>query len=247
MERTVTVITGGSMGIGLAVAQQQANCGDTVINLDLEDFIHPVNNTSWLRCDVSRVDQVNKAIASTIEKYGKIDRLVCNAGKHLSATIEETSELELDQMFALNVKGAYAAIRATLPCMREREAGAIVLMGSDQTTVGKRSSFAYGLTKAALGSMAKSIALDYAPFNIRVNAVCPGTIETPLFHGAIDNYVTQSGEDKSAVVNEEAAAQPLGRLGQPQDVAALVSFLLSDSAAFITGSLHAVDGGYTAQ
>ena len=131
--------------------------------------------------------------------------------------------------------------------MKRQRSGAIVVMGSDQSFVGKRNSFAYGLTKSALASIAKTTALDYASYNIRVNAVCPGTIETPLFHKAIDSYVSRSKVDKAVVVAEEAAAQPLGRLGQPKDVAELTYFLCSDSASFITGSLHAVDGGYTAQ
>ena len=95
--------------------------------------------------------------------------------------------------------------------------------------------------------MAKTTALDYAAFNIRANAVCPGTIETPLFHNAIDAYCKNSGANKADIVAQEGALQPLGRLGQPEEVAALTAFLASDSAGFITGSLHNIDGGYTAQ
>ena len=95
--------------------------------------------------------------------------------------------------------------------------------------------------------MAKTTALDYAAFNIRANAVCPGTIETPLFHNAIDAYCQRSGANKAEIVAEEAALQPLGRLGQPEEVAELVYFLASDKAKFITGSLQVIDGGYTAQ
>ncbi|MDM7859245.1 SDR family oxidoreductase [Alteromonas sp. ASW11-36] len=243
----VTIITGGSMGIGLAIAQQQVKSGAFVINLDLADFTESVTGAIWMECDVSNVERVSHVIQECVQRYGRIDRLVCNAGMHVSATIEETSEALLDQVLALNVKGAYAAIKAVLPQMKKQKNGAIVVMGSDQTTVGKTHSFAYGLSKAALGSIAKTTALDYAAYNIRSNAVCPGTIETPLFHKAIDNYVAKSGDNKADVVAEEAAAQPLGKLGQPRDVAALTGFLLSDEAQFITGSLYAVDGGYTAQ
>jgi 2-keto-3-deoxy-L-fuconate dehydrogenase len=99
----------------------------------------------------------------------------------------------------------------------------------------------------ALASIAKTTALDYALFNIRANAVCPGTIETPLYHQAIDNYCKRSGANKAEIHAEEAALQPLGRLGQPEEVAELVYFLASDKAKFITGSLQVIDGGYTAQ
>ena len=247
MAKVVTVITGGSMGIGLAIAEHQAANGATVFNLDLQDCCRPVENATWIKCDVSDIGQVKEAIAQCINKVGHIDRLVCNAGLHFSATIEDTSEEMLDKLFAVNVKGAFAAIQAVLPSMRTQQKGAIVVMGSDQSFVGKQNSFAYGLSKAALASMAKTTALDYAKHNIRVNAVCPGTIETPLFHKAIDKYIAQSGKNKQQVMLDEANEQPLGTLGQPEDVAAMTSFLLSDEARFITGSLHAVDGGYTAQ
>ncbi|MEW9798386.1 SDR family NAD(P)-dependent oxidoreductase [Alteromonas sp. CYL-A6] len=243
----VCIVTGGSNGIGLAVCERFASEGYQVINLDLSDFARPVSGARWHACDVSNVAAVEAVIAGCLQEWGRVDALICNAGIHLSATLEETTEAMLDKVFAINVKGAYAAIRAVLPAMKASQAGAIIVMGSDQSFVGKRNSFAYGLTKAALASVARTTALDYAAYNIRVNAVCPGTIETPLFHNAIDNYVAKSGEDKAAVVAQEAAEQPLGMLGQPEDVAELTFFLASDRAKFITGSLHAVDGGYTAQ
>ena len=131
--------------------------------------------------------------------------------------------------------------------MKAQRSGAIILMASDQAVIAKHNSFAYNLSKAALASMAKTTALDYAKFNIRANAVCPGTIETPLYHKAIDNYVARSGADKTQIHAEEAALQPLGRLGQAEEVAELTYFLASNKASFITGSLQMIDGGYTAQ
>ncbi|MCJ8321915.1 MAG: SDR family oxidoreductase, partial [Colwellia sp.] len=161
--------------------------------------------------------------------------------------IENTSETDLDKVFSINVKGAFAAIKAVLPNMKSNKNGAIILISSDQAIIGKQNSFAYNLSKTALASMAKTTALDYAQFNIRANAVCPGTIETPLYHQAIDNYCQKSGADKANIHQEEAKLQPLGRLGQPEEVAELVLFLASDKAKFITGSLQVIDGGYTAQ
>ncbi|GEA12395.1 SDR family oxidoreductase [Alteromonas sp. KUL49] len=245
--RPVCIVTGGSMGIGLAVCEQFSENGYDVFNLDICEPQRVLNNVNWLACDVSNVEQVSTSVALIVKGTERIDALVCNAGKHLSATIEQTSESQLDDMINLNIKGAYAAIKATLPQMKAQQSGAIVVMGSDQCFVGKRNSFAYGLTKAAIASIAKTTALDYAQYQIRVNAVCAGTIETPLFHNAINKYVAASGANKADVVKEEADLQPIGRLGQPEDVAAMTYFLCSEQAKFITGSLHAVDGGYTAQ
>lgn len=243
----VCIVTGGSLGIGFAVCKLFSQNGYQVINLDIRDFEQALPNAIWKPCDVSVVRNIEAAVNEVISSYQRIDALVCNAGIHVSATIEDTGEALLDKVLNLNVKGAYGAIKSCLPTMKEQGSGAIVVMGSDQSFIGKRNSFAYGVSKGALASMAKTTALDYAPHNIRVNAVCPGTIETPLFHNAIDNYVARSGADKNEVVAEEAAAQPIGRLGQPEDVAELTYFLCSNKASFITGSLYAVDGGYTAQ
>lgn len=239
----VCVVTGGSAGIGLAVVRRFMQSGFRVFNLDLE----PGSSGEHISCDVSEPSQVNAAIERVIAQAGRIDAVVSNAGIHLSATIEDTSEAQFDRLMAINVKGAFYLLKAVLPQMRQQRSGSIILMGSDQSVVAKPNSFAYNLSKSALASMAKTTALDYARYGIRVNAVCPGTIETPLYHQAIDRYCERSGADKNQVHQEEAALQPLGRIGQPEEVAALVYFIASDEAAFITGSLQLVDGGYTTQ
>lgn len=239
----VAIVTGGTKGIGLAVVKRLLTSGYEVHNLD----ITPSDVGIFHHCDVSDVEAVRRSINTIHEQSQRIDVLVSNAGKHLSANIESTDEQTLDALFALNVKGAYAAVQSVLPTMKANNAGSIVLIASDQALIAKQNSFAYNLTKHALASMAKTTALDYARFNIRANAVCPGTIETPLFHNAIDAYCDKSGANKADIVAEEASLQPLNRLGQADEVAALVSFLASDDASFITGSLQSIDGGYTAQ
>ena len=240
--KKVCIVTGGSSGIGLSIVKLFLDNNYLVFNLD----VTPSNVGDFCHCDITDVNAV-KHIMADISKQGQIDVLVSNAGIHFSGSIENTSEADLERVFNINVKGAYAAIKAVLPVMKAQKNGAIILMSSDQALIAKHNSFAYNMSKAALASMAKTTALDYAQFNIRANAVCPGTIETPLYHQAINNYCEKSGANKAEAHAEEAALQPLGRLGQAEEVAELVYFLASDNAKFITGSLQVIDGGYTAQ
>lgn len=241
--KKVAVVTGGSKGIGLAIVEKFIANDYQVYNLDLVASEIGI----YKQCDMSDMAQVAHVISDIIEKAGQIDALICNAGIHYSANIEGTSEQDFDKVFAVNVKGAYAAIQRSLSIMKSQQSGAIVIIASDQAMIGKTNSFAYNLSKHALASMAKTTALDYAKYNIRANALCPGTIETPLYHSAIDKYCAQSGSDKAIIHREEEALQPLGRLGQPEEVANYAYFLASEQASFITGSLQTIDGGYTAQ
>ena len=236
------VITGGSSGIGLSIVKLFLENDYLVFNLDLS----PSSLGEFCSCDVTNIEQVTDIVNRISQKHA-IDVLVSNAGIHFSANIENTNEADFDKVLNINVKGAYAAVKAVLPNMKMNKNGAIILMSSDQALIAKHNSFAYNLSKCALASMAKTTALDYATFNIRANAVCPGTIETPLYHQAIDNYCQNSGADKAEVHREEEKLQPLNRLGQPEEVAELVLFLASSKAKFITGSLQVIDGGYTAQ
>jgi 2-keto-3-deoxy-L-fuconate dehydrogenase len=236
------VITGGSSGIGLSCVELFLANGYHVFNLDMQSS--PLG--TFYQCDVTELNSVRSIIAD-IAKQHTIDVLISNAGIHFSGNIEHTTDEEFDRVFDINVKGAYAAIQGVLPSMKSANSGSIILIASDQALIAKQNSFAYNLSKAALASIAKTTALDYAQYNIRVNALCPGTIETPLYHKAIDNYVAHSGANKADVHHDEAQLQPLGRLGQPSEVAEFALFLASDNASFITGSLQVIDGGYTAQ
>lgn len=236
------IITGGSSGIGLSIVKVFLANDYHVCNLD----ISPSEYGQFYSCDITNHDEVTQVI-DLISKSSTVDVLVSNAGIHFSGNIENTSVVDLEHIFNLNVKGAYYAIKAVLPVMKKANTGAILIIASDQALIAKSNSFAYNLSKHALASIAKTTAIDYAAFNIRCNAICPGTIETPLYHKAINNYCEKSGADITKVHAEEAALQPLNRLGQPEEVAELALFLASDKAQFITGSLQVIDGGYTAQ
>lgn len=243
----ICIVTGGSYGIGDAICEKFNTQGYKVINLDIQANPAQSQAINWLRCDMSEASEVRQVIQQVIQQFGSVDCLISNAGIHFSATIEDTSEEDFDRIFNLNVKGAIAATKVVLPQMKTQQNGVILYMASDQALIAKHNSFAYNMSKAALASLAKTTALDYAKYQIRANAICPGTIETPLYHNAINNYVAKSGADINQVHTEEAALQPIGRLGKASEVAALAYFLASDEARFITGSLQVIDGGYTVQ
>ncbi|QGP49498.1 Cyclopentanol dehydrogenase [Piscirickettsia salmonis] len=241
MQDHVVVVTGGSMGIGLAVVKKFLQKKAIVYNLDLQSG----ESGRYLSCDVSDSQQVSRAIHEVIRQEGRVDILVSNAGVHFSATIENSAEADYQRVMDINVKGTFFSVQAVIAQMRQQKSGNIVLLSSEQAFVGKPNSSLYGMSKAAIASLARTTALDYAKFNVRVNAVCAGTIETPLYHQAIDNYCHRTGANLTQVHQEEAALQPLGRIGRPEEVAELVYFLASEKAAYITGSLQVIDGGYT--
>ncbi|MCL9783440.1 SDR family oxidoreductase [Vibrio sp. S4M6] len=234
------IVTGGSSGIGLAIAALFEQNNYAVFNLDLKEGEHG----EYHQCDITDHQAVQEQIQQ-ISEHHQIDVLITSAGIHYSATIEDTSEADFLRVFDINVKGTYSAVQAVLPAMKRQKSGSIIILSSEQALVAKPNSFAYNLSKTALASIAKTTAIDYAKYNIRANAICPGTIETPLYHTAIENYCRKSGADINEVHASEAELQPLGRIGQAEEVAEYALFLASDKATFITGSLQVIDGGYT--
>src|SRR5262249_39249863 len=148
---------------------------------------------------------------------------------------------------AINIYGSFYSVKYVLPYMKAAGKGSIVLMGSDQTISGKGQSSVYGLTKGAIGQLTKSTAIDYAKYNIRVNCICPGTIDTPLLHRAVTRFSSLNNEPYNNVMKALDAAQPWGRIGRAEEIATVVEFLLSDQNSFMTGSLVSSDGGYVCQ
>jgi NAD(P)-dependent dehydrogenase (short-subunit alcohol dehydrogenase family) len=222
----VAVITGAASGIGLATMDRFLDEGARVVNLDLHG--NPP-------CDISSETSVAEAFARIAATHGRIDVLCNNAGIAIRKTIEDYSVEEWDRLFAVNVRGLFLSSRHALPLMPR--GSAIIHSSSVVALTGVRNRAAYSATKGAIVSLTRNMALDYAPRGIRVNAVAPGFIDTPLL------APLHKDPARLAAIT---ALHPLGRLGQPEDVAHAIAFLASPEASFITGVTLAVDGGFTA-
>lgn len=252
-ERTI-FITGAGSGIGLATAQRFLDAGWNVGALDrngdrLGQSLSADNPRLMLFTgDTTDRAGLGAAVDQAAERFGGLNAVFANAGIHQVSTLESATEAHLDTIIGVNVKGTIFTLQAALPHLRAAGGGAMVINASDQALIGKRMSLGYGLTKGALGQMTKSLALDLGAENIRVNAVCPGTIRTNLGEEAFAELLKNHPDfDIDKALQQEADQYPVKRIGEPRDVAGLVFFLCSEDAGFITGSLYAVDGGLTAQ
>jgi len=241
----VVAITGGTTGIGRATLDLLRERGATVYNLDIQPDGCP--GDFFIFCDVTDHTSVTTAIDRIVAREGKIDALFANAGVHLFANLEETTFEEFETVLAINLKGVFYTLKAVIPVMKKQGHGAVLLIGSDQTLIGKGRSSVYGLTKGAIGQLAKSTAIDYAPFNIRVNCLCAGTTDTPLMWKAVARYHKLSGLPEEEIKAGLDHAQPIPHVAQPEEIAKVACFLLSEESSYVTGALIATDGGYTAQ
>jgi NAD(P)-dependent dehydrogenase (short-subunit alcohol dehydrogenase family) len=239
----VALVVGGASGMGNTVVRMLTREGRRTHVLDIKETTDGV----FQSCDIRDYDQVRHAVANVVKQDGRIDLLFVAAGVHLFADIEETSIEEFEDVLSVNLKGPFYVLKEVLPVMRMQRYGNVVLMGSDQVFVGKGSSSVYGLSKAALGQLTKSSAIDYAPYNVRVNCICPGTIDTPMLGPSVERFHQKSGMAVEAIYDMLRQAQPVHRLGTPEEIGKVVLFLLSDDCPFMTGALISADGGYTCQ
>lgn len=241
-----SIVTGGSSGIGAATVKLIAKSIKKVFVLDRKELTYSLENVSFIKCDVSKYEEV-KAAFEEISRISKIGYVFCNAGIIEFGNIETTPQEKIIEIININLVGTIYTLKETLPIMKANNFGRIVLMGSDQSFIGKKNMSIYGATKGAIAQLTKSTALEYAKNNITVNCVCPGTIETETYHDSINNIAKKNNIDPQVIHERTTKLTPLQRNGKPEDVANVVQFLFSEQSSFITGSLIPIDGGYTAQ
>ena len=240
-------VTGGSTGTGAAAVRAFVRDGRPVAFLDSNG---PAGRTLaeelggqalFVAGDVRERADLKHAADEAEARFGPLGAVFANAGIHRFNSVLDVTDAALEEVLSINLLGTIATVRETAPRLVAAGGGAIVLMASDQALIGKRNSFAYGLSKGAVGQMAKSMALDLGPKGVRVNAVCPGTIRTPLTEAIFERMA-----DPAAAWAAEGGTYPLGRVGSAEEVAEVVCFLASERARFVTGALWPVDGGLTA-
>lgn len=247
LKNKYAVVTGGGSGIGAAIAARFVAEGAFVHIWDLNqkaaqnlaDRLNRTGGTSQVQaCDVSNVESVREAA----RLLPQVDILVNCAGIPHVGTVETTKPADFDRLFAVNVKGVYHCMREVVPQMKSRRNGVILNLASIVSKIGIADRFAYSMTKGAVLTMTLSVARDYVSYGVRCNCICPARIHTPFVETLLKTDYPNNSEEMFAKLS---SFQPIGRMGQPAEVAALAAFLCSDEAAFITGSTYDIDGGVT--
>lgn len=240
------IITGGGSGIGKAISLLFAKQGALVHIIELNEEsaaetllqIHAEGGRGEIHiCDIAQ----QKTVLETFQKIGAFDILINNAGIAHIGNAENTSESDFDRVFQVNVKGVYNCIHAAIPILKAGGGGLILNMASVAATVALSDRFAYSMSKAAVMNMTLTVAKDFIKDNIRCNSISPGRVHTPF----VDGYLAKNYPDNTAEMFEKLSrTQPIGRMAEPGEVAALALYLCSDEAAFITGTDYPIDGGF---
>ncbi|MEQ9443553.1 MAG: glucose 1-dehydrogenase [Cyclobacteriaceae bacterium] len=244
------IVTGGGSGIGKSIATVFAQQGAQVHILEINEGaglstlqdIGQVGGKGHVHCcDLSKQSEVKELINEIYQSSGSLDILVNNAGIAHVGNVESTSEEDLDRIYAVNIKGVYNGMHASIPLMKEQGGGVILNLASVASVMGIADRFAYSMSKGAVFTMTLSVAKDYVHDNIRCNCIGPGRVHTPFVDGFLQkNY---PGKEKE-MFERLAKTQPIGRMGKPEEIAHLALYLCSKEAGFITGSFYPIDGGF---
>ena len=245
----IAAVTGAGSGIGRAIANTFANAGAQVFVLERDtrageetaaDIRTKGGASTAIDCDVTSAQSVQTAFGRIDREAPRLDILVNNAGIAHIGTVENTSEGDLDRIYAVNVKGLFLCSQAAVPRMKRAGGGAILNLASIASLIGLVDRFAYSMSKGAVLAMTRSIAVDFISDKIRCNCVCPARVHTPFVDGYLKN--TYPGRE-AEMFKQLSEYQPVGRMGTPEEVAALALYLCSDEASFITGQAYPIDGG----
>ncbi|MCB1023915.1 MAG: SDR family oxidoreductase [Acidobacteria bacterium] len=246
LHKKTALVTGAASGIGEAIAKTLANAGAFVYVADLDEenggrVANEIgsDNATFIKLNVAEKAGCESVAANVIGEKGALDILVNNAGIGHVGTILETSEEDLEKLFAVNVRGVFSLTKAFIPSMIERKYGVVINLASIGGVIAIKDRLAYCTTKFAVVGFTKSLALDHALDGIRANAICPGRVETPFVKARISEYL-----DPQKAYEEMSATQAIGRMGTPEEIAAAVLYLASDEAAFVTGTAFEIDGGF---
>lgn len=243
------------MGIGAATVKKFIIEGWNVAFMDINvdeankvvSQINDAEHLLFIEGNTRKREDIRNAVNATIQRFGELNSVVTNAGIHRCNTLLNIADEELDLMIQTNIYGTVNTLRETVPHIIEAGGGTVVINASDQWFVGKANSFAYGLTKGALGQITRSLSIDLGSKGVRVNAVCAGTIHTPL----VDNLFKQFAEVNNCTVDDywktENELYARGSAGKPEEVAEVIYFLASDASSFCTGGHYLVDGGLVAK
>lgn len=242
LDGKAALVTGGASGIGEATCRVLTEAGASVIILDVdrpraEALAAELPRSSAVICDITDEDQVRQTFAA----IPRLDILINNAGIGLVGSIEETSREDFERLMRVNVEGPFLVTKYALPQLLAAR-GSIVFIGSVAGLIGIKKRFAYCASKGAVVAMARQLAVEY-PTELRVNCICPGTVQTPFVEAYLEKYHKNEKDKVRAELNKR---QPIGRLGRPEEIAYLVLYLCSREAEFATGSVMTIDGGWTA-